>query len=944
MPKPTNNHYTAAFAWWKTFGVFLLCWLLPPHITLAQTEYAPFVIQPGQSHGNNAYILRQIGEKTNPVGFEIVRRVNTKTVIAYPTALQARETPDWQILGQANDLWKVSSSVNLITQTHQQTILLTVRNWQKAMQALEQSGITITKKLQAGNTLVVRCSTKQLREELLPDPNIIYIDQSDSPIQEEAKITGQDLSVNRINYLHSKAPNLQGEGFTILIKEGGFNPTDLDIFGRVTTTGIEHPSITQHATSMATIAGGAGNSSLEGVGVARRATLGSIEADTPVLPEPFAFYERLSAYVQNHSFGTEIRNEYNSEAHAFDAFLHKNPQIMMVFSSGNSGSGNGTQGTYANLPGFANLTAPFKHSKNVLVVGGVDTTYQVPSFASRGPAYDGRVKPEIVAYSPNGTSDASATVAGLSVLLQETLKQQLGTLPSAALIKAALINTADDVGLPGLDYFSGYGSVNAYRAWHSLQNVSYEVDTLISGQASQHEISVPAGAAELRVAIVWNDPTANPGDFKALVNDLNLTVTSPSRERFLPWVLNPTPNTSTLSEPAQRKVDTLNNLEQITLTNPSAGAYQITVKCNDCTSDQPFALHYWIDTEPTVRWTHPMRTDGFITNNTYFLRWDAAPNAGTAQLQVKYNAQDWETLRTHLPLKREYWRWEAPDSVTEVQFRLVTEEETFTSDQTRVHPNFRPSVALRCADSVIIDWQSDPNALEYTVYKLGAQYMEPWFNTTDTSFIFKLKSQHGVHFAVQPRIGKSYQDLRTPTIDYTLQGGLCYFQTSFAKLFPKEERAEVTFTLSTTQGVKEISFFRIHEGTSSLLASQTSNFGDSLIISDLEVPEGTVKYVARLTTNNGASLTSDTARVFYVAPGELRIFPNPTHTFSGFTVTNNLPETATLQLLSLQGQLVLETSLDTYRNFVNTFHLNPGIYIYYVRTSKKVFSGKIILQ
>ncbi|WP_040574034.1 S8 family serine peptidase [Pontibacter sp. BAB1700] len=76
--------------------------------------------------------------------------------------------------------------------------------------------------------------------------------------------------------------------------------------------------------------------------------------------------------VQNHSYGVGVENYYGLEAQAYDQQSYQHPELLHVFSSGNSGDKSETSGTYANLPGIANLTGQFKTSKNTLSVGALD--------------------------------------------------------------------------------------------------------------------------------------------------------------------------------------------------------------------------------------------------------------------------------------------------------------------------------------------------------------------------------------------------------------------------------------------------------------------------------------------------------------------------------------------------------------------------------------------
>ena len=58
-------------------------------------------------------------------------------------------------------------------------------------------------------------------------------------------------------------------------------------------------------------------------------------------------------------------------------------------------------------------------AKNILTVGATDSFSIVAALSSKGPAHDGRVKPELVAFGEDGSSGAAALVSGTSLLLQQ---------------------------------------------------------------------------------------------------------------------------------------------------------------------------------------------------------------------------------------------------------------------------------------------------------------------------------------------------------------------------------------------------------------------------------------------------------------------------------------------------------------------------------------------
>ena len=76
--------------------------------------------------------------------------------------------------------------------------------------------------------------------------------------------------------------------------------------------------------------------------------------------------------------------------------------------------------------------------------------------------------------------------------------------------------------------------------------------------------------------LYWHDKEAELEASKALVNDLDLSLLDPNGTTYLPWVLNIDP--SAVDDPAQRDIDTLNNIEQITIDLPTAGTYVLKVK------------------------------------------------------------------------------------------------------------------------------------------------------------------------------------------------------------------------------------------------------------------------------------------------------------------------------------------------------------------------------
>ncbi|AIZ64620.1 hypothetical protein PK28_14810 [Hymenobacter sp. DG25B] len=297
--------------------------------------------------------------------------------------------------------------------------------------------------------------------ELAASPWVDFVDVPNRRAHAERLIPSSDLTLNTLAAVWYQFPELTGAGLTASIKEEAFDTTDLDIRGRSLPFSLIGHFVSRHATEMATLIAGAGNTGPQGRGAARAARLTSSDFAN-LLPDDLAGLQADEVSVQNHSYGVGVENYYGLESKAYDEQAAQAPTLLHVFSSGNSGDQTPTDGPYAGLTGVANLTGQFKQSKNTLSVGATNGISELTPRSSRGPAYDGRLKPELVAYGAGGTSDAAALVSGAALLVQQAYREQYaGELPSSALVKAVLLNSADDIDAAGPDFRTGYGQLDA---------------------------------------------------------------------------------------------------------------------------------------------------------------------------------------------------------------------------------------------------------------------------------------------------------------------------------------------------------------------------------------------------------------------------------------------------------------------------------------------------
>jgi subtilisin family serine protease len=256
-----------------------------------------------------------------------------------------------------------------------------------------------------------------------------------------------------------------------------------------------------------------------------------------------------------------------------------------------------------------------------------DNADGMAAFSSRGPTDDGRVKPDLVApgvnivsnrsHAPNagmlwgvhetnpnyvysgGTSMSTPLVAGAGALVRQWLiGRGIGT-PSAAAVKATLLNTTHDMAagqygsgaareIPAArpNNVDGWGRADLgfmsapspYAIW-----VDDHTSGLGTGQSALYTASpgraltVLDSAQPLRIMLAWTDPPGSLSAQTKLVNDLDLIVTGPDGTIYRG-------NDSDSG-------DRLNNVEGIVIDHPPLGQYRVQVRgYNVPIGSQPYAL------------------------------------------------------------------------------------------------------------------------------------------------------------------------------------------------------------------------------------------------------------------------------------------------------------------------------------------------------------------
>ncbi len=265
--------------------------------------------------------------------------------------------------------------------------------------------------------------------------------------------------------------------------------------------------------------------------------------------------ENSNANVHTNSWGHMVDGDYDSTSHDYDRAV-RDFDMVVTAAAGNEGYDEENEEIvygFIRTPGTA---------KNVITVGGTynynpdegwTNPEKIVNYSSRGWAADNRVKPDVVAPAHRhnttknddnagyrflgGTSAATPAVAGAAAVTTEWYKENHDEQPSPAMVKALLINTANDLcnengntgPIPNRDEGWGIVDISKLERPDPIPFYLYDQEHVFddSGQIHEHVVVRDRNNEPLKFTLVWTDRQAgNVGSAPSLINDLNLEVIS----------------------------------------------------------------------------------------------------------------------------------------------------------------------------------------------------------------------------------------------------------------------------------------------------------------------------------------------------------------------------------------------------------------------------------
>jgi len=618
-------------------------------------------------------------------------------------------------------------------------------------------------------------------DNILPDSSLQFLNDRAADIIGSTPLVSANLPI---------PPGLTGKGQIVGIADSGVDKGSMyDIHPDLKSDPGSMPRIAMlksysgrdipddplgHGTHMAaTIVGSGAASNGKYQGIAPGASLyfqALLNEDNQLdIPEEIdtLFRPAYAAGVRVHVNGWgKVQNTYSQRSAQIDEFVYKFPDFLPVFGAGNSGPAKSSITTEANSKNALTVGA----SQNPRPVFSTEARYadQIADSSSRGPAADGRIKPEILApgsavisacsslsagnFPQNpmytrmgGTSMAAAVTGGATALLLEYLQDYHNmSQPSSALLKALLINGSRvTTGFPSVE--KGYGILDIAGTVLALYENSFDMidesKIISTGYVEEYKYNIEDTGRPFKATLAWVDPPAEQGKTTTLVNNFDLVVQGPDGNIYYG-------NDFASAD----KRDRINNIEQVFIPQPKPGKYKIIIEANSIVNNS-------ITSNYSLVYGQKLKRDVVksIEGNRIKLEDDNYINIDMRQVKVSLNGKATKDLKSIEPgsdifysvdsayVMGRIWRTGGVQVVNDQDNQLVMEIDAANREGGYyAESSIISRGAAQVNDALIDDLKDIPvgaelwasiNPGEQTIWQLRAGYQEK------TGFIERIDSQ-----------------------------------------------------------------------------------------------------------------------------------------------------------------------------------------------------------
>lgn len=456
-----------------------------------------------------------------------------------------------------------------------------------------------------GSLLEATLDEPQLRE-ILHLPEVLFVDRWGEP-EVDMNIARE---IGGANFVENVG-GFTGEGVRAEVMDTNILSTHQDFQDPPPVFHGQHSGSTSHGTSVYGINFGDGTGNSAGRGMVPDAQ--GIFADFGFLTNRHAHTAELVrspyfAVYQTNSWGDPRTTLYTTKSFEMDDIIFRN-DIVICQSQSNSGN---------------RLSRPQAWAKNVVAVGGVRHLNTLTKSddrwgggASTGPAFDGRVKPDLTHFYDSifttsasggytsgfgGTSGATPIVAGhFGVFFQMWSEGIFGNEvdPGATVFdnrshattaKAMIINSAAQynwrLGGSNADltrFRQGWGMPDLRQLYEDRDRIFVvDEDVILENlETATFQLPVESGAPEFRATLVYLDPAGTTSSDLHRINDLTLKVTSPGGVVYFG---NNGLIADVWSAPGGSP-NTIDTVENVFVQNPEAGVWTVEVIASEINED-----------------------------------------------------------------------------------------------------------------------------------------------------------------------------------------------------------------------------------------------------------------------------------------------------------------------------------------------------------------------